>query len=240
MTIDWATKDIMIPQSDLTFVSGTFYTYDTNQGRIDMNELLASEDGIVFLDCNSHNTEVTISGVTYARTIEIINGYMVTFEDGQYSVQLEGSNNNMWDVFGMILHQNQVQAIPTNSAGLIVVTQGSGVTEQDKLDIADRVWDETQSEHVAADSMGLSQLDGVVDPVGIADEVWDALSADHLTVDTFGAVIQRLLEDISYPITSAEVSGETHLTIWTDQTLTTPIRVINIGTPEIPKRLDVP
>lgn len=37
--------------------------------------------------------------------------------------QLEGSNNNIWDVENGILNQNQVQVIPTNSAGLIV---GSG------------------------------------------------------------------------------------------------------------------
>lgn len=208
MTIDWAAKDIMIPQSDLAFVSGTFYTYDTNIARLAMKTLEASETGMVFQDTHKHGGEVSVAGVTYARTIEIINGYIITFENLGYSVQLQGSNNNLWDIGGGVLTQNLVQVIPTNSAGLIVVTQGSGITEQDKLDIADRVWDE--------------------------------LSAEHLTADTFGAVTQRLLEDVTYNITSAEVLGETHLTIWTDATLTTVLRVINIGTVDIPKRLDVP
>jgi len=39
--------------------------------------------------------------------------------------------------------------------GLTVVKEtGSGVTEQDKLDIADKVWDEIASGHIAAGSMG--------------------------------------------------------------------------------------
>ena len=139
MTVNWATKEVTIPQGDLTFVSGTLYTGDTNALRILMNELSASEIGIIFKDINRHNTEVgPIVGVTYARTIEIINGYNLTFSpDSQWTVQLEGSNNDMWDVSGGILNQNQVQVIPTNSAGLIV--SGSGVTAQDKTDIINGV-----------------------------------------------------------------------------------------------------
>lgn len=37
---------------------------------------------------------------------------------------------------------------------IIQVVSGSGVTEQDKLDIADRVWDEAASAHLTAGSMG--------------------------------------------------------------------------------------
>ena len=137
MTVDWLTKIVTIPQGDLTFVSGTFYTGDTDALRILMNDLSASETGIVFPDINRHNTEVgPIVGVTFARTLEIINGYTLTFSpDSAWTVQLEGSNNNMWDVGGGILNQNNVQVIPTNSAGLITVTTGSGVTAQDIVDI---------------------------------------------------------------------------------------------------------
>ena len=206
MTINWATKEIFIPQSDQSFVSGTFYTYDTNAGRIAMNVLNASEDGMVFPDINSHNTEVTIVGAVYAKTIEIINGYNITFENIASSVQLEGSNNNMWDIGGGILNQNLVQVIPTNAAGLIV---GAGaVTEQDKLDIADRVWDEVLADHIAAGSTGES--------------------------------LQNILNYLGLNATSIEVSGETILTLWTDATLTTPWKVLNLGTSILPKRLDVP
>ena len=125
ITVDWATKIFTIPQADLTLVSGTLYTADTDAIRIEIYGLLSSEAGIPFETAINHNTQVTVAGTTYARTIEAINGYQIEFEDGQYSVRLEGSNNNLFDVGGGVLVQNQVQVIPTNSAGLIETDGGS-------------------------------------------------------------------------------------------------------------------
>lgn len=142
-SIDWGTSTINVLKADLTFISGTLYELDTEQFRLDLKALEASEGGMPFFDTHIHSTEVSVAGVTYARVIEITNGYSVTFEDGQYTVNLKGSNNNIFDVANGILNQNQVQIISNNSAGLIKVTSGSGVTEQDKLDIADRVWNKT-------------------------------------------------------------------------------------------------
>jgi len=120
ITIDPATKVISIPQADLALLSGTLYSADTNQIRKDVNAILASEDGIWMPDAFIHNTTVTLFGVTYARTLEYIAPYSITFTpDSQWSARLEGSNNNMGDVEAGILNQNQVQVIPTNSAGLI-------------------------------------------------------------------------------------------------------------------------
>lgn len=156
MTVNWQTQVVTIPQGDLTFVSGTLYTGATNDLRILIKEEEASEAGIVFPDISRHNTEVgPIAGATYARTIEIINGYSLTFSpDSAWSVQLEGSNNNMWDVGGGILNQNQVQVIPTNSAGLIVKETLSAITEQDKEDIAALVPEELVADHKTAGSIG--------------------------------------------------------------------------------------
>lgn len=117
LSIDWNTLVISVPQADLTFVSGTLYELDTDAFRLELKSIEADEVGMPFLDTHQHNTEVTIAGVTYARTVEIINGYTVTFEDGQYAVKLVGSNNNIFDEG--IINRNQVSIIPTNSAGLI-------------------------------------------------------------------------------------------------------------------------
>lgn len=114
---------ITIPQSDLTFVSGTLYELDTDAFRRELKSYEDSAIGMPLLDTHSHNTEVTIAGVTYARLIEIINGYTVEFEDGQYAVRLVGSNNNIFDEG--IISRNQVSVIPTNSAGLQIVTSGT-------------------------------------------------------------------------------------------------------------------
>ena len=130
ISIDWGTKVISVPQSYLTLISGTLYELDTEQFRLDLKALEDDETGMPFPDTHRHATEVTVAGVTYARTIEIINGYSITFEDGQYSVRLVGSNNNFFDVENGILNQNQVQIISGNSAGLIVHTSGSGLSSE--------------------------------------------------------------------------------------------------------------
>jgi len=133
VSIDWAAKKISIPKADLTFISGTLYELDTNAFRLELKALEDNEDGITFVRTHIHNTEVTVAGITYARTVEIINGYTVEFEDGAYSVRLVGSNNNIWDIENGILVQNQVQVIPTNSGGLIVAGTGLDAGQDAKL-----------------------------------------------------------------------------------------------------------
>ena len=128
LTINPATKVVTIPQADLTFVSGTLYEMDTNQFRLDFEALLDDEAYIWMPPAFTHNTEVTVAGTTFARTIEMINGWSITFSpDSQWTVRYVGSNNNLFDVENGILNQNQVQVISANSAGLIVVVSGSGL-----------------------------------------------------------------------------------------------------------------
>jgi len=136
ITINPATRVISVPQADLTFISGTLYEMDTEgyfrQGLMDIFD---SEDYIWMPTAFTHNTESVIAGITYARTIAIINGYKIQFTpDSQWTVVLKNSNNDIWNVAGGILVQNQVQVIPTNSAGLIVTTGGAGAS-------AAEVWD---------------------------------------------------------------------------------------------------
>jgi len=148
VTINWATGVISIPQSDLTPVSGTLYKYSIDTMRLALKSLEDDEAGMVFLDTHKHTPPVTLAGVTFARQVEIINGYTLTFQDGQYGVNIIGGNSNIGDV----LNRNQVSVNTANSAGATNV--GSGVTEQDKLDIADRVWDEAKADHATAGSTG--------------------------------------------------------------------------------------
>jgi len=137
VSIDWGTKIISIPKSYLTFISGVGYTLDLNQFRLDLKTLEDDEDGIMFPDTHMHNPETTLSGTTFARQFILINGYTVTFEDGQYYVEAKNANSNLADV----LNYNKVSLRSFNSGGLIVSVQGSGVTAQDKVDIANEVWD---------------------------------------------------------------------------------------------------
>lgn len=119
LSYDYDTFTISIPQADLTLISGTLYELDTDQLRLDIAAEQASERGIWADTAFQHNTEVTVAGTTFARTIEILSPWSLTFEDGQYTVSLKGSNNNYFDVENNILNQNQVQIISNNSAGLV-------------------------------------------------------------------------------------------------------------------------
>jgi hypothetical protein len=139
LTLDPATKVITIPQADLTFVSGALYELDTDQFRKNVMTLLASEDYIWMDDAYSHNGEVSLGGTTFARTLEFINGYSITFENLVYSVRLVGSNNNIFDVENGILNPSgNVTIIGQNSAGLVVITGGvsdaQGVRDAMELD----------------------------------------------------------------------------------------------------------
>jgi len=219
ISIDWGNTNIIsIPQSYLSLISGTIYQLDTETFREDLKDLEDDEAGMPFPDTHIHNTEVTVAGTIFARTIEILSPYSVEFEDGQYTVILVGSNNNIFDVANGILVQNQVQVISTNSAGLIVSVQGSGVTEQDKLDIADRVWDETKSGHTTSDTFG-DYLDTKVSTIGggsitisgIADAVWDEdIVSAHTIVDTAGHIVSdsRFIRRVIHVDTDAVSNGD--------------------------------
>jgi len=130
LSVDYSTKIITIPKADLTFVTGTLYELDTAQFKVDLGEIQDSEDGVWADTMYTHNSEVTVAGTTFARTLEIINGYSVEFENGTYSVRLANSNNNIFDVENGILVQNTVQVIAQNSAGLIVSQAGGPPIDQ--------------------------------------------------------------------------------------------------------------
>jgi len=69
ISINWATQVISVPQTDLTFVTGTLYELDTNWFRLQLKDLEDDEEGQPFPDTHRHNTEVTVAGTTFARVI---------------------------------------------------------------------------------------------------------------------------------------------------------------------------
>lgn len=116
-TIDWGTSIISIPRADMTLIQSVpteIRELNLDALRLDLKDLEDDAAGIVYLRTHKHNTTVTISGVILARVIEIINGYTITFEDGQYAVNLVGANSNISDVVNV----NQVSVRSSNSAGL--------------------------------------------------------------------------------------------------------------------------
>jgi hypothetical protein len=88
---------------------------------------MASEQGMPFPHPIDHNPDYTVAGVTFAPKVEVVAPYSVEFSpSAAWSVELTESNNNLWDIGAGILTQNQVQVIPTNTAGLIEGGGGGG------------------------------------------------------------------------------------------------------------------
>lgn len=179
ISVDFSTKVITIPKSFMTMLSATLYELDVNAFRLALKDIEDNE-GIAYLDTHRHNTQVVLAGVTYARTVEIINGYTVTFEDGQYAVKCVGANHNLADVKNL----NQVSLIIGNSAGLIGVGSPS--------DIANAVWDEPASNHNTSGTTG--------NKLNSAASAGDPWSAD---LSTYGAgTAGKLLNDMK-PVVDA-------------------------------------
>ena len=90
---------------------------DTEQFKVAINDIEDNAPGIVQPQILNHSTSVILDGIEYARVLEIINGYTITFEEtgSPYKVFLTGSNNNILTVTNL----GTVQVAPNNSAGLI-------------------------------------------------------------------------------------------------------------------------
>lgn len=117
ISINWGTKVITIPKDYTQLVQSSpseIRQLDLDVFRLDLKDLEDSEAGMPMLDTHNHVLPITFGGVTLARVIEIINGYTITFEDGQYAVNLVGANSNVGDVINV----NQVSVRSNNSAGL--------------------------------------------------------------------------------------------------------------------------
>ena len=117
ITIDWATKIINVNKADMILIQSSpteIYQLNMDFFHNTLRDLEDDAEGIVFDTTHVYVGPITVGGVILARVVEIINGYTVTFEDGQYRVNLTGANTNLADVTNV----NQVSVSSSNSAGL--------------------------------------------------------------------------------------------------------------------------
>lgn len=117
ITIDWDTKIISVNKADMILIQSApteIYQLNMDFFHDTLRDLEDDVDGIVFDTTHRYVDPITVGGVILARVVEIINGYTVTFEDGQYRVNLTGANTNLADVTNV----NQVSVSSSNSAGL--------------------------------------------------------------------------------------------------------------------------
>lgn len=124
ISVNWPTGVITVPKSD-TVLTGTdpitgreIRSYDTDQFWREIADEFDGVDGRTFPRPWSYNSEVFLSGTTYAPQLIVrFEYYTVEFEDGTYRVILDGTNNNLADVAVI----NGVSIVPTNSLGKPVI-----------------------------------------------------------------------------------------------------------------------
>lgn len=182
VTIDWPEKIINISISNLTLISSGLYELDVNELRLALKELEESEDGLVWPTTHAHNSPITLAGVTYARTVQIINGYRVQFENAQYTVRCVGGNHNLADV----KVQNSVSLIVGNAAGLIQ----TGTASVSAAEIAIAVRNELNTE--------LARIDAAI-----------STRAEQSSIDTISSILDLLniqISDILTDITDIKSS----------------------------------
>ena len=151
-SVDWITRVITIPTADLTLVSGTRYSLDMSDFLAEIRRLeWDPAEGLWAAAILDHsNTRFDFAGANYAPFDDIINGYTVQFTGAVTRVDLLGSNNDLIDQ----LIVTGVSVVPSNSAGLQIVTTGSGVLPADITAIAAAVWDSLISSHEIVGTYG--------------------------------------------------------------------------------------
>ncbi|MHA2063210.1 MAG: hypothetical protein ACXABY_02395 [Candidatus Thorarchaeota archaeon] len=117
ITIDYSTYVISVPRADMSIIQASpeIRELNVNQFRLDLKNIEDSEEGMPYWDTHDHKSETTLSGIVYARIVEILSPYTITFEDAQYTVSCTGANHNIADV----KNANQVSLLVNNAAGLI-------------------------------------------------------------------------------------------------------------------------
>lgn len=138
MWVDWRDAVIHVQKADMPVLRADpeLRKLDLRWFHQELRTLEASEGGIWAPRTHDHNRELVISGDVYARAINILEPYVVEFENGQYAVKCVGANHNIADR----LVQNNVSLIIGNSAGLIRLSD-----EELAEALAGAVWSDTVS-----------------------------------------------------------------------------------------------
>ena len=114
-SVNWDTRVINIPKSDLADLGGGVYKLDLELCHQELRRLewdfFQGFSRTLILE---YVPPLLAGGVIYARFVLLSNGYTITFEDGQYAVNFDGANTNIQDYTNV----NQVSIRPNNSAGL--------------------------------------------------------------------------------------------------------------------------
>lgn len=162
LTFDHAQKRINVPQLDAqplliqTLVNS-------------IREEEASERGITYdriLDASGKET--LKSGVTTGITASLRSTWAINFEAGAYQATIDGGN--LSDALLRIVNTGSPQVLVLASTAASIVATGSGVTAQDKVDIANQVMSAASATPIHAD---VKRMNGaIVRGTGTAADKW--------------------------------------------------------------------
>jgi hypothetical protein len=153
-------------------------------------------------------------GGTFVGRVVDLKGYKIVPQDTTHdlliTIEIIDSNlgisgRNVFDRTPLTPGVNVNIDIDIAPVEVITIATGSGVTEQDKTDIINGVWDEAIASHLTAGSTGekLSDAGAAGSPPSaeeIADAVWDEAISGHVTIGTFGKLLADILNDTSSTI----------------------------------------
>lgn len=116
--IQWGTGVIVIPRADMPLIQTTpveVRELNLTTLHLILRDLEDDFIGMAYSSTHKYSGPVTISGVELALVMEILEPYTLTFEDGQYAVNITGGNSNVADRVNI----NNVGLRTANSAGLV-------------------------------------------------------------------------------------------------------------------------
>lgn len=132
-SVNWTTKVVTVPLTDLTLVSGSNYTLDTGDFWIEMRRLEASPtDGLWTEQVIEYVNTQLLSGITYSAIVKMINGYTWDTDTTNKNISLLGYNSNLLDTF---IPGSGISVLANNSAGKIET--GSGMSAAQDLKISE-------------------------------------------------------------------------------------------------------
>lgn len=132
-TVDWVTKVITIPVSDLTLISGSNYSLDMSDVHVEVRRLeSAFDEGLWAPETITFYPTVILSGIAKPPTVEFINGYTIAMGGSNYNCFLTGYDTNFLDV---LVPGNGISVLANNSIGKIE-TGTSGLTAAESAQLS--------------------------------------------------------------------------------------------------------
>jgi len=131
ISVDWSIKVINVPRNDMPIVQASpeIRELDLDSFRLTLRDLEDDEAGMPWVRTHNHVAPIGVGNFQLARVVEIVNDYTITFEDGQYAVNIVGGNSNVGDRVNV----NQVSVRTANSTGLVQAGTALSVAEQAML-----------------------------------------------------------------------------------------------------------